>query len=123
MSEELELLDTPGVMLPRIPDEETALKLGALSVIKGSLLDFTMIFGYLVSRLDWIGRGVLAARYGIDEATPEPGNLLSQIGRSRGILRAGGEVDLDKTAIHVIKEYRDGILGRFSLESPDGVSG
>lgn len=118
VNEELELLDTPGVMLPRIANEETALKLGALSVIKDSLLDFTAVFDYLVQHLDLITSGVLAARYRIDNETRDVADILEKIGRDRGFLRAGGEVDREKAAVQIVKEFREGTLGRFSLEQP-----
>jgi len=116
----LELLDTPGVLWPRLDDQEAAFKLAITGAIKDEAYDMEKVITDLVAllRRDYSER--LAARYNLAE--PLPGDvreILSLIGAKRGCLRSGGELDLEKAGKIVFMEFRTGKLGPVTLDKPD----
>lgn len=115
---DFELLDTPGVLWPKLGDKEVALKLAFTGAIKDDLLNIEEIAGELIRWLQLNAPGALTRRYGIDETGKEREEILGAIGRKRGFLVSGGEVDTFKTAGLVLNEFRAGLLGKFTLDLP-----
>ncbi|SHM09689.1 ribosome biogenesis GTPase A [Caldanaerovirga acetigignens] len=118
-TDKLELLDTPGILWPKIEQESVGLKLAFLGCIKEELLDVERISLKLIEFLVKKHPERLAARYKIE--TPQsPVAILEQIAKSRGFIISGGRPDTLRAAKTLLKEFQDGKLGRISLEKPAG---
>jgi ribosome biogenesis GTPase A len=112
------LTDTPGLMNPKIEDEETALRLAFAGAIPATAVDYETIAlaaaPYLLAHYG----ALLEARFKFG-ALPEGAEaLLEAIGARRGFLRGGGRVDLHKASEVLVNEFRSGKLGKISLERP-----
>ena len=131
VGKEIELLDTPGVLWPKFQDEELALHLAFTGTIKDDILPKIEIAYQLTKHLVEHDKEKLLARYAIEPATVE--EILAQedwmenekiveimhiIGRKRGCLIAGGQVDDEKVASCILDDFRKGKIGRISLERP-----
>lgn len=120
--ESLELLDTPGILWPNLEDQTTALKLALLGTIKDSLIprDDVVIFGFDLLRKYYPRQ--FAVRYDIDVAPQDSAlDLFDKIGRRRGALTKGNEVDYDRVMDHFLYDFRHQQFGPVILEWPDDV--
>ena len=115
----LELLDTPGVLWPKFDSREVGESLALTNAIKAEVLDREELAADFMARLRDVCPGAIEARY---RFTPDPEKngweLLEDAARRRGFLISGGEADLERMADVLLGEYRDGKLGRISLEAP-----
>ena len=114
----LELLDTPGILWPRFEDMQVGRHLAYTGAVKEQVVDQEELAAGLMSLLAERYPAVLAERYGIDCAGRSPWELLEAAGRRRGFLVSGGEVDLERSCRMILEEFRNGKLGRFTLETP-----
>ncbi|BCV21041.1 ribosome biogenesis GTPase A [Moorella sp. Hama-1] len=117
IKDNLELLDTPGVIWPHWREPVTALWLGAIGCAPEDAIpvrEIALLIGDFLLRE---APGNMAARYGIQEQGPVEA-ILDAIGRARGFLLPGGLVDPEKTARVLVNDFREGYLGRFTLEMP-----
>lgn len=114
------LLDTPGVLWPKFEDQTAALYLAFTGAIRDQVLDGEELACALLTVLERDYKDRLIERYKLDDTAfcGDSWELLQAIGRKRGMLIAGGEINTERAAITVIDEYRGGKLGRISLESP-----
>lgn len=115
LSSDIELLDSPGLLWPKIECPESAVKIAVLGSIKHEILDITALAKKLISLLDDIGTDLIAKRYGIDFFS-EPQRVLEAICAKRGFLIKGGEIDIERGARTLLDEFRSGKLGRITLE-------
>lgn len=115
-----ELLDMPGVLWKKFEDTRTAVNLALIGSIPDHLLDTEQIAAVLLQQLAVPYGARLQERFKLkDEALEQDGwGLLEEVGRRRGMLVSGGEVDTERASIIVLDEFRAGKLGRVSLESP-----
>jgi ribosome biogenesis GTPase A len=112
------LSDNPGIMWPKIEDEESSYRLAFGGAIPDTAIDYESVALWGAQCLLDRYPALVTARYKL-KALPASGNeLLVEIGKRRGGLRAGGVVDMHKAADVLIHEFRTGALGRISLESP-----
>ena len=115
----LELMDTPGILWPKFDSQEIGEALALTNAIKADVIDRTALAANFMIRLREIYPGKIEERY---KFTPDPSQngyeLLEDAGRKRGFLISGGEVDIDRMAATLLKEFHDGKLGRISLELP-----
>ena len=130
INEKVELLDTPGVLWPKFESEEVALNLAFTGTIKEDILERTEIAYQLVKFLLNNARENLCNRYGftqeyieeiLNKDNPENFNIyeiMLEIGRKRGCIISGGNVDEEKTAKIILDEFKNGKLGRITLEFP-----
>jgi ribosome biogenesis GTPase A len=118
IGDKMELLDTPGVLWPKLEDQEVAVKLAATGAIKEELYDAEQVAAWLLGWLIENKRKELAERYGLGGEFLEIASLLELIGRKRGFLTSGGLVDRYRTSLHILKDFRTGRLGRCTLENP-----
>ena len=118
LDDNMGLVDTPGVMMPRINDLKTTLTLGLLSVVKERLLDKELMVEYLVSVMGEAERLQFMKCYELTEVPENISDLLKKIGEGRGKVMKGGEIDLTASAACILKDFRDGKLGRLCLEWP-----
>lgn len=116
----IQLLDTPGVLWPKFEDQKAARRLAFTGAIRDEILDVEELAGDLLELLAQKHRDLLVARYGLPEELPPTGReLLDMIGRKRGMLISGGEINIERAAITVLDEFRAGKIGRITLELPD----
>lgn len=116
----IELLDTPGVLWPKFEDPEVGDKLAFIGSVKAEIMDSETIAWRLLTVLKNDYPGLLIDRYKIKEIPEdiEAYELLELIGRKRGMLIRGGEIDTERAAVMIMEEYRNGKLGRLSFEKP-----
>ena len=120
LDERLQLLDTPGVLWPKLDNEVCARHLSYVEAVKDEVVDIEEIAVNLADELAKSYKKELYERYKIsDSFTYEMSyELLEEIGRKRGCLIKGGEIDYTKAANILIDEFRSGKIGRISLERP-----
>jgi ribosome biogenesis GTPase A len=120
----LDLLDLPGILPPRTPDGETAHKLAAAGIVPEGTYESVSVALWLLA---WLtarpaGQRGLQATYGRQLAgSADPHLLLEMVGQARGCLTTGGRIDRERAAVAVVKDFRDGRLGRHTLEAPPGA--
>jgi len=119
LREDLDLLDMPGILMPRIGDEEVGLKLAATGAISDAVFSIEAVTLYLLGRLSNLYPGLLCKRFQLNNLPDDVTNLLQEIGIRRGALLAGGKVDTLRAAQQCLDEFRDGRIGRISLELPN----
>ena len=117
----LELLDTPGILWPKFEDEEVALKLAFSRAIKDEVLDIDTLGLRLIEKLMEIEPEKLKTRYKLDELGETPLETMEMIGRKRGFLFSKNELDYTRIATTVLNEFREGKIGRISLETPKDI--
>lgn len=113
------LLDTPGILWPKFEDREVGMRLAYTGAIKDDILDVETLAARLAGVLWRYYPDAMRARYKLDPApnVSDP-DLLQEIGKRRGYLISGGEIDLERTARVLLEEYRAAKIGRFTLELP-----
>ncbi len=116
----LELLDTPGFLWPKLSPPERGYRLGVLGAITDRVLDLEDLAWFAVRELTRDHPGTLQRYYQLDPAVADEAAVLEGIGRRAGHLRKGGIVDVQKAAERLLFDLRSGLLGRISLESPPG---
>ena len=113
----LELLDTPGVLWPRLDDSAVAENLAFTGAIRDDIMDVETLGAILMERLKAQYPEQLKQRYKIEiEPEAEGFDLLGHAAKKRGFLISGGEYDLNRMAIILLDEFRGGKLGRITLE-------
>lgn len=112
-----EILDTPGLLWPKITNQENGFKMALIGLIKPDILDIEELVIYLMKWMQEHYPKELPAAYSL-EKVDDPFATLMAVGRSRGCLSKGGEVDLLRTAGLVWNDFRAGRLGRITLEKP-----
>lgn len=124
ISTELELLDTPGVLVPKFDNQESAMRLAFTGAIKDDILDVEEVAANLLIFLRDHYEANLCARYKIKEnlADKTGYELLEIICRRRGFIISGGEFDYLRGANILLDEFRAGKLGAISLEKPADFS-
>lgn len=115
---DVELLDMPGILVPKFDVPWEGVLLASIGSIKDEVYDTMEVVGKLLPYFWEHGREGLAERLGLTGLSPDLGTNIETIGRHRGLLRAGGVVEGDKVAMLVLREFREGRLGRISLERP-----
>ena len=129
VNEKIELLDTPGVLWPKFESEEVALHLAFTGTIKEEILDRVEIAYQLTKFLLQNEREMLCNRYKLDikkveeilnrTETPENENIyeiMLEIGKKRGCIISGGNIDDEKTARIILDEFKNGVLGKITIE-------
>lgn len=130
LSNNIELLDTPGVLWPRIEKEETALNLAYTGTIKSDVLDETEIAYNLIQYLMAEYRTNVIERYKLNgevlekilnskniEENEKIVEIMNYIGEKRGAITKGNNVDLEKTSKIILEDFRTGNLGKITLET------
>ena len=118
----MELLDMPGVLWPKFDDQTVAQKLAFTGAINDDVMDLEALACLLLQRLAVSYPKALEERYRMTnlQAIQEDGfAMLELLGRKRGMLISGGEVNTERAAITLLDEFRSGKLGRITLELPE----
>lgn len=113
----LMLMDTPGVLWPKFDDESVAKKLAYTGAVKDTVLDTEEIAYYLLEELIKLYPRFLFERYKVNPNEFENAyDYLCAVGKKRGMLISGGEIDTKRTSNMLLDEFRGGIIGRISLD-------
>ena len=121
LSEGLDLLDTPGVLWPKFDDQTAALRLAATGAIAGDVFNASEVVAELMSSLAKTSPEILKEQDNIENPDQDPQVLLEQAGRRRGCLLPGGNIDFDRAEMVVLRDFRNGKLGRITLDPiPEG---
>jgi ribosome biogenesis GTPase A len=119
IDERLELLDTPGILWPKFENKEVGEHLAFTGAVKDDVVDLVALGANLMLLLRDISPVMLTERYKITPDADKTGfELLSDAARKRGFLLPGNELDTERMARILLDEYREGRLGRLSLERP-----
>lgn len=116
VGKEIELLDTPGILWPKFEDPETGYKLALTGAIKDSVVEMQDLAIYGLKFLSRRYPAKLLERYGLEEVDEEIVHTFDHIGRKRNILEGGGEVDYEMTAEAIVRDVRNGALGRLTFD-------
>ncbi|GGB90708.1 ribosome biogenesis GTPase A [Marinobacterium zhoushanense] len=111
------LSDTPGILWPKIEDQDSAYRLAASGAIKDTAIEYESVATYAATFLLAAYPALVAERYRLAELPDGAEALLDQIGRKRGCLKPGGVVDLYKAADILLTELRAGKLGAITFET------
>jgi ribosome biogenesis GTPase A len=111
------LSDTPGILWPKIEDQDSGYRLAVSGAIKDTAINYDMVAVYGANFVLKAYPDRLIERYKLKDLPDLGEQLLDQIGRKRGCLRAGGVVDIHKAAEILMNEMRSGKLGRISFET------
>ncbi len=115
----IELLDTPGVLWPKFDDPEVGDKLAFIGSVKDEVTDKETIACRLLESLAATNPQAIESRYKIEGVEGLQGwKILEMIGKKRGFLIKGGEIDYERTSVIVADEFRGGKFGRITLELP-----
>ena len=117
INKSVELLDTPGILWPKFEDDTVGEHLAFIGSINDEILQKTELACDLISFMKERYSGILAERYQVDEAE-ESSAILEAIAKNRGCLLRGNELNYEKAAIILLDEFRNGKLGRISIEEP-----
>jgi ribosome biogenesis GTPase A len=116
------LFDTPGMLWPKVEDEDTGYRLAISGAIKSTAMELEDVALYAAHYFLEQYPELIMARYKLKQLPKDDIGLLEEIGRRRGALRSGGYIDLYKASEVLINEFRSGTIGRISLETPELVT-
>ncbi len=120
ISNEINLLDTPGILWPKFEDEKVGMNLAAIGSINDDILEMRDIAMYIIDFLQINYCNILSNRYMIKDGV-ERDMILSAIAENKKCVKKGGEPDIDKAAKLLVDDLRNGSLGRISLEKPEDI--
>ena len=116
----LELLDTPGILPPKLEDKNVAIKLAYTGAIRDEIIETELIAYSLLENLRDNYPDALISRYKISDINDSKGfEILEKIGRKRGCLVSGGEIDENRAAAILLDDFRGGKIGCISLETAE----
>jgi ribosome biogenesis GTPase A len=117
---DVELLDTPGILPPKFEDQAVAKNLAYTGAIKDEIMNTELLSYSLLDYLKQFYPEELSARYKLDaDLSPLEGHeILELIGRKRGFVISGGEINMERTANMVLDELRNATIGKITLERP-----
>lgn len=120
LNKQVELLDTPGILWPKFEDQEVGLKLAFIGSIKDEVLQTEELVAELIHFLRTAYPEVLADKYDI-EMDEDDYVVLNHIAKSRNCIVRGNELDTEKAALLLLDDFRNGKLGRLTLEYPQEI--
>lgn len=116
----VELLDTPGVLWPKFEDKEIGDKLAFTGAVKSDVLDSETMAIRLIDYIKDYYAERLCERYKLDSIDGKQSwEILEMIGRKRGMLISGGEIDYERASVMLLDEFKKGKLGKFTFEMPE----
>lgn len=120
---DVELLDTPGLLPPKFEDQESAKRLACTGAIRDEVINIELLAYSLCSYLRDAYPTLLCERYKLQDTTALEGyEILEQIGKKRGCIISGGEIDMERAANLVIDEFRAKKIGNITLETPEMIN-
>ena len=123
ISNNLEMLDTPGVLWPKFDDQIVGEHLAFTGAVKDQVIDVELLAVRLLDFLKKLKPAEFIARFKLEDMdldNTDSYELLRIIGKKRGMLVSGGEIDTERAAIMLLDEFRAAKLGRITVEMPNG---
>ncbi|MBU5482764.1 ribosome biogenesis GTPase YlqF [Clostridium sp. MSJ-11] len=117
-NQNMELMDTPGILWPKFEDELVGLNLAFTGAIKDEIMDIETLALKLIELLQREYPENLKERYKLKELSDEAIKNMDEIGKKRGAMISGGEIDYNRVATMLLDEFRGGKIGKISLEKP-----
>ena len=116
VNKDIELLDSPGILWPKLENQDNAKVLAAFSSIKEEILNLDDIACFILKRMYKLYPDKLKERYGIESLDEDFVEAYELIGRRRGALSRGGIVDYDKVNDLIIKDLKNGYFGKVTFD-------
>lgn len=116
INEEIELLDTPGILWPKLSQEVVAFNLACFTAIREEILPIYEVIEYFLRNLEKYYPNKLEARYGVTSITEDIIDTLDIIGKRRGCLIKGGEIDYDKVIQIIMSDIKDGLITNITFD-------
>lgn len=123
INEKLELLDTPGILWPKLDQNKIAYNLASLTAIKEEILPLFYVITYILETLNTYYPEILRERYGIDSITDDIVDTLDIIGKKRGCLIKGGEIDYEKVYSVILNDIKSGYIKGITFDRYDEYQG
>jgi ribosome biogenesis GTPase A len=122
LARDARLLDTPGILWPKIETMEAGFRLAVTGAIKDEVVGIDRVCDFLLRTLQTQNPEVLSKCYRLEDTQVEsdPQELLAQIAQRRGCLKPGGVVDEVRAATVVLRDFREGRLGQLTFDDPNG---
>lgn len=123
IAKNLEMLDTPGVLWPKFDDKTVGEHLAFTGAVKDQILDIELLAVRLLDLIKELKPADFITRFKLENEDIEnidSYELLKMIGKKRGMLVSGGEIDTERAAIMLLDEFRSAKLGRITVEMPQG---
>ena len=123
IAKNLEMLDTPGVLWPKFDDKTVGEHLAFTGAVKDQILDIELLAVRLLDFIKELKPADFITRFNLENEDIEnidSYELLKMIGKKRGMLVSGGEIDTERAAIMLLDEFRSAKLGRITVEMPQG---
>ncbi len=121
INEKLELLDTPGVLWPKLDDEKVAFNLASLTAIKEEILPLFNVCEYILNTLYKYYPEKLNERYKITKLDDDIVDTLDKIGKIRGCLIKGGQIDYDKVINVIINDIKNGYFKNITFDRIESI--
>ncbi len=116
INEDVELLDTPGILWPKLEEQTVAFNLACFTAIREEILPIYEVIEYFLRTLQLNYPEKLETRYGIKEVDEDIINTLDIIGKKRGCLIKGGEIDYDKVIQVIMSDIKDGLVKNITFD-------
>jgi len=114
INDRMELLDTPGILWPKIDNNEVAFNLASMTAIKEEILDLSEVAMYIIKKMLNLYPDNIKKRYNLSESD-DIVDILDMIGKKIGAIR-NHETDYDKVYVTVLKDLREGYLGKITFD-------
>ncbi|WP_132280623.1 ribosome biogenesis GTPase YlqF [Natranaerovirga hydrolytica] len=122
LKKDIELLDTPGILWPKFDDQQVGIKLAMIGSIKEELLNKVDLSLIIIDHLKTKYKKTLVDRYEIENVEEKNSvEILNEIALKRNFKMAGNTLDLERTAAIILEEYRNGKLGKVTIEIPSDI--
>ena len=118
LRKDLELLDTPGILWPKFEDQIVGLYLASIGAIRAEVIQTDEMALEVVKLLRGLYPGRIAEKYGVDEDLEEI-QVINEIAKARNCVKPGGDVDFTKAATLFLDDFKNGRLGKISIERPE----
>ena len=119
INDNIELLDSPGILWPKLDEEKVAFNLASLTSIKEEVLPIDEVVIYILNTLDNYYNNILVNRYGIDHVSDDIEDTLEVIGKKRGCIIKGGVVDYDKVYSVILNDIKSGLIKGVTFDRYD----
>lgn len=120
VNDEIQLLDTPGILWPKFEDKKVGIHLAITGAIKDEILDIVELASTLFEILSESYPEHIIKRYKLDTVENKSGpEILKEAGKKRGCIAPGGEIDMMRISAIVLDEFRSAKIGKISLERPE----
>ena len=123
LNKQVELLDTPGILWPKFEDRKTAEHLAFIGSIKDEVIEKMELVLTLITELEVNYEGLIASYYGFDNCEKTENKIdfavktLEAVAKKRALLKKGGETDTDKASKLILDDFKNGRLGKITLEN------